>query len=124
MSRYPGHMKVLGIVVASTFAVHLLSGVLEILGGGFSTPQLLIAFLAAMAIPFAVVGLCMAQRPHLKALGQGERSSTPMATLHRRPRFRRPGRLQRRSGPDLRQWMPLVRSRRVSSSNSSSRRTP
>ncbi|HEU5062047.1 MAG TPA: hypothetical protein VFT79_02705 [Solirubrobacterales bacterium] len=60
----------MGLAVVSTFAVYLLSDVLEVLGGGFSAAQLLLTFAAEAAIPFVVVGLCMAQRPRLGSLGE------------------------------------------------------
>lgn len=60
----------MGLAVVSTFAVYLLSDVLEVLGGGFSAAQLLLTFAVEATIPFVVVGLCMAQRPRLGKLGE------------------------------------------------------
>lgn len=60
----------LGLAVVGVFTLYLLSDLLEVLGGGFSTGQLLLTFAVEAAIPFVVVGLCMAQKPPIGTLGQ------------------------------------------------------
>jgi len=50
-------------------ALYFLSDILELLQGGFSTPQLLLTYVAEAAIPVFVLGLYAAQRPHIGTLG-------------------------------------------------------
>lgn len=50
--------------------VYFASDLIEAVQGGFSTPQLLMTFVAEAAIPFVVIGLCLVQRPPFGLLGQ------------------------------------------------------
>jgi hypothetical protein len=50
-------------------ALYLLSDLIELAQGGFSTPQLAITYAAEAAIPLFVVGLFAVQRPRIGALG-------------------------------------------------------
>lgn len=49
--------------------LYLLSDLIEAIDGGFSPPQLWLTLVAEAAIPFLVVGLYLAQRPRIGALG-------------------------------------------------------
>ena len=60
---------VLGTVALVFSVLYLLSDVFELLQGGFSTPQLLLTYVAEAAIPVFVLGLYAAQRPHVGTLG-------------------------------------------------------
>jgi hypothetical protein len=57
----------LGAVVFS--ALYLLSDMLELVQGGFSTTQLVLTYIAESAIPLFVLGLYAVQRPHIGRLG-------------------------------------------------------
>lgn len=61
----------LGIGVAAVLfsGLYFVSDVLELLHGGFSTPQLVLTYLAEAAIPLFVLGLYAIQRPHIGRLG-------------------------------------------------------
>ncbi len=50
-------------------ALYFVSDVIELVQGGFSTPQLVLTYVAEAAIPLFVLGLYAAQRPHIGALG-------------------------------------------------------
>jgi hypothetical protein len=50
-------------------ALYFVSDVLELVQGGFSTPQLVLTYVAEAAIPVFVLGLYAVQRPHIGALG-------------------------------------------------------
>lgn len=60
---------VLGTATVVFSALYFVSDVLELVQGGFSTPQLLLTYAAEAAIPVFVLGLYAAQRPHLGKLG-------------------------------------------------------
>lgn len=49
--------------------VYLVSDVLELAQGGFSTVQLALTYAAEAAIPFFVLGLYVVQRPHIGRIG-------------------------------------------------------
>ena len=69
----PSQQRSLGRSVgltALTFSVlYFLSDVMELAHGGFSTPQLLLTYLAEAAIPVFILGLYAVQRPHIGTLG-------------------------------------------------------
>lgn len=55
---------------AVVFSVlYIASDVIEAVQGGFSDPQLVLTFIAEVAIPFVVVGLYLVQRPKIGVLG-------------------------------------------------------
>jgi hypothetical protein len=57
-------------VAAVVFSgLYFVSDGLELLHGGFSTPQLVLTYLAEAAIPLFVIGLYAVQRPHIGRLG-------------------------------------------------------
>ena len=60
---------VLGAAAVVFSALYFLSDVLELVEGGFSTPQLLLTYGAEAAIPVFVLGLYAVQRPHIATLG-------------------------------------------------------
>jgi len=49
--------------------IYLVSDLMELAQGGFSTPQLALTYIAEAAIPLFVVGLYAVQRPRIGALG-------------------------------------------------------
>lgn len=62
-------VRLLGSAAVVFSALYFLSDVLELVGGGFSTPQLLLTYVAEAAIPVFVLGLYAVQRPHIGTLG-------------------------------------------------------
>jgi hypothetical protein len=50
-------------------ALYLLSDVIELLQGGFSTTQLVLTYISEAAIPLFVIGIYAAQRPRIARLG-------------------------------------------------------
>jgi hypothetical protein len=50
-------------------ALYFVSDVMELVQGGFSTPQLVLTYVAEAAIPVFVLGLYAVQRPHIGVLG-------------------------------------------------------
>lgn len=62
-------VRVLGAAAVMFSALYFLSDVLELVGGGFSTPQLLLTYAAEAAIPVFVLGLYAVQRPYIGTLG-------------------------------------------------------
>jgi hypothetical protein len=46
------------------------SDAMELAAGGFSTPQLVLTYIAEAAIPVFVLGLYAVQRPHIGTLGR------------------------------------------------------
>jgi hypothetical protein len=50
-------------------ALYFVSDVMELIHGGFSTPQLVLTYVAEAAIPIFVLGLYVVQRPHIGTLG-------------------------------------------------------
>jgi hypothetical protein len=61
--------SLLGLAALTFSAVYFVSDVMELTYGGFSTPQLVLTYLAEAAIPVFVLGLYAVQRPHIGALG-------------------------------------------------------
>lgn len=57
----------LGAVVSS--ATYVLSDLLELANGGFSTAQLVLTYLAEATLPLVVLGLAAVQRPRIGTLG-------------------------------------------------------
>ena len=66
-----GLSLVVGLSAVIFSALYLASDVVEAIQGGFSTAQLVLTFAAEAAIPFFVIGLYLAQRPRIEALGFG-----------------------------------------------------
>lgn len=58
-----------GLAACGFSALYLLSDAIEVAQGGFSTGQLWLTLLAEAAIPVFVIGLAVAQRPHLDRIG-------------------------------------------------------
>jgi hypothetical protein len=71
--RPSGDMSSIAVLVglaAVTFsAVYLISDLLELIHGGFSTSQLILTYAAEAAIPLFVLGLYAVQRPQIGRLG-------------------------------------------------------
>jgi hypothetical protein len=61
--------SLLGLAALTFSAVYFVSDVMELTYGGFSTPQLVLTYVAEAAIPVFVLGLYAVQRPHIGALG-------------------------------------------------------
>ncbi|MGV1047770.1 MAG: hypothetical protein ACOYD4_04490 [Solirubrobacterales bacterium] len=59
-----------GIAAVAFSALYFLSDLIEAAQGGFSDAQLWLTLIAEAAIPFFVVGLCLAQRPRIGRLGE------------------------------------------------------
>ncbi|MCU1501499.1 MAG: conserved rane protein of unknown function [Ilumatobacteraceae bacterium] len=62
-------IKAIGVAAVVFSALYLVSDVIELVQGGFSTPQLVLTYLAEAAIPLFVLGLCAVQRPQIGRLG-------------------------------------------------------
>ena len=60
---------VVGLTAVTFSGLYLVSDVIEVIQGGFSTVQLVLTFAAEAAIPFFVIGLYLVQRPRIGALG-------------------------------------------------------
>jgi hypothetical protein len=58
-----------GVAAVVFSGLYFASDVLELLHGGFSTPQLVLTYVAEAAIPFFVIGLYAVQRPRIGRLG-------------------------------------------------------
>jgi hypothetical protein len=58
-----------GLAAVLFSALYFASDVWEDLNGGFSTPQLVLTYVAEAALPLFVLGLYAVQRPHIGALG-------------------------------------------------------
>jgi hypothetical protein len=58
-----------GLAAVVFSCLYVASDVIEAVQGGFSDPQLVLTFVAEVAIPFVVVGLYLAQRPKIGRLG-------------------------------------------------------
>lgn len=56
--------RLIGLAALLGPGLHLLSDVMEWVGGGFSPTQLWVNYLAFLLIPFLMVGLYAVQRPH------------------------------------------------------------
>ena len=61
--------RTIGVAAVVFSGLYFVSDVLELLHGGFSTPQLVLTYLAEAAIPLFVLGLYAVQRPHIGRLG-------------------------------------------------------
>jgi hypothetical protein len=59
----------IGVTAAVFSGLYFVSDVLELLHGGFSTPQLVLTYIAEAAIPLFVLGPYAVQRPHIGTLG-------------------------------------------------------
>jgi len=59
----------IGVAAVMFSALYFASDVLELIHDGFSTPQLVLTYLAEAAIPLFVVGLYAVQRPQIGRLG-------------------------------------------------------
>lgn len=58
-----------GVAAVGFSALYLLSDLIELAEGGFSTPQLALTYIAEAAIPLFVIGLYAVQRPRIGSLG-------------------------------------------------------
>ncbi len=58
-----------GLAALLFSGLYLLSDVVELVQGGFSTSQLVLTYIAEAAIPLFVLGLYAAQRPHIGVVG-------------------------------------------------------
>ena len=67
--RRPGTNTLVGLTAVVFSALYLVSDLMELAEGGFSTPQLLLTYAAEAAIPLFVLGLYAAQRPRIGRLG-------------------------------------------------------
>ena len=65
----PGIAVLVGLVAVMFSALYLISDLMELGQGGFSTPQLLATYAAEAAIPLFVLGLYAVQRPQIGRLG-------------------------------------------------------
>jgi hypothetical protein len=70
-TRAGGLSLVVGLTAVIFSALYLVSDVVEVIQGGFSTVQLVLTFAAEATIPFFVIGLYLVQRPRIGALGFG-----------------------------------------------------
>lgn len=61
--------RILGAATVAFSVLYLVSDVLELVHGGFSTGQLVLTYVAEAAIPLFVLGLYAAQRPRIGVLG-------------------------------------------------------
>lgn len=59
----------IGVAAVAFSMLYLVSDVIELAQGGFSTPQLALTYAAEAAIPLFVLGLFAVQRPRIGALG-------------------------------------------------------
>jgi hypothetical protein len=58
-----------GVAAVAFSALYLLSDVIELAQGGFSTGQLVLTYISEAAIPLFVIGIYAAQRPSIGRLG-------------------------------------------------------
>lgn len=66
----PGKLnRIIGIASIVAPGLHLLSDILELFSGGFTSRQLLINYVAFLAMPFLIIGLCFVQRDVLRWYG-------------------------------------------------------
>lgn len=61
--------RYLGGVAIGAATMHSLTDAMELMSGGFSTPQLALNYLAFLAMPFVAIGVFVAQRPRSAHLG-------------------------------------------------------
>lgn len=59
----------IGLAAMGFSCLYLLSDVIEVVQGGFSVSQLWLTLVAEAAIPVVVLGVALAQRPHLSRIG-------------------------------------------------------
>src|SRR6202795_1195261 len=62
-------VSLIGVAAVVFSAVYLLSDVIELIQGGFSTAQLVLTYISEAAIPLFVIGIYAAQRPSIGRLG-------------------------------------------------------
>ena len=62
-------VSVIGVAAVAFSALYLLSDVIELAQGGFSTAQLVLTYISEAAIPLFVIGIYAAQRPGIGRLG-------------------------------------------------------
>jgi len=62
-------ISLVGVAAVAFSALYLLSDVIELAQGGFSTAQLALTYISEAAIPLFVVGIYAAQRPRIGRLG-------------------------------------------------------
>jgi hypothetical protein len=62
-------VSLIGVAAAAFSALYLLSDVIELAQGGFSTGQLVLTYISEAAIPLFVIGIYAAQRPSIGRLG-------------------------------------------------------
>jgi hypothetical protein len=66
----PGDVvSLIGVAAVAFSALYLLSDVIELAQGGFSTGQLVLTYISEAAIPLFVIGIYAAQRPSIGRLG-------------------------------------------------------
>ena len=61
--------RLVGLAALTFSVLYLVSDVMELVHGGFSTPQLVLTYIAEAAIPLFVLGLYAVQRPRIGSLG-------------------------------------------------------
>jgi hypothetical protein len=61
--------RLVGLAALTFSALYFVSDAMEFAQGGFSTPQLVLTYIAEAAIPGFVLGLYAVQRPHIGTLG-------------------------------------------------------
>jgi hypothetical protein len=62
-------VSLIGVAAVVFSALYLLSDVIELVQGGFSTAQLVLTYISEAAIPLFVIGIYAAQRPRIGRLG-------------------------------------------------------
>lgn len=62
-------VQVIGLLAVASSALYLVSDIIEVLQGGFSTGQLWLTLVAEATVPIFVVGLWLVQRPRMSRLG-------------------------------------------------------
>jgi hypothetical protein len=65
----PSLAVLIGVAAVAFSVLYLVSDLIELAQGGFSTPQLALTYVAEAAIPLFVVGLFAVQRPRIGTLG-------------------------------------------------------
>jgi hypothetical protein len=68
-SEEPGVVTLVGVAAVAFSLLYLLSDVIELIQGGFSTPQLALTYASEAAIPLFVLGLAWAQGPWIGLFG-------------------------------------------------------
>jgi hypothetical protein len=62
-------VSLIGVAAVAFSALYLLSDLIELVQGGFSTAQLVLTYISEAAIPLFVIGIYAAQRPRIGRLG-------------------------------------------------------